>query len=418
MKCEGFEDTSNSWMSVSGAMFEEQQDVTELQVQAKDPGEGGSGSGSAPSSFTDEGTSILSSSSLLARSLLGRPSTIKRKECPSSAIRRKREFIPQEKKDEGYWDKRKKNNEAAKRSREKRRVNDMVLERRVLALLEENARLRAELLALKFRFGLVKDPSNAPILPLATAPHPSAQALTPHSFFHSVQASNTNNLSSQMSARGAREVCNTSEDSGFSTPSGSSVGSPVFFEDRLSDHEKSSPQRAEEPGYEVHAHHTVGPHGSYSWRSEPGEAVKNLPHKLRFKTPGSGEVGEVTGDNSAARCSPTLHTPGRDALRDVHRGQGASGGGETGVGPSGSWLQQLEGEDSRRGRQSPQYNNISVSSPGYSLQPRQTGQTGQTGQTDAQYQHENGFLKTQLNSLSEEVAQLKKLFTQQLMAKV
>ncbi|XP_076006271.1 nuclear factor, interleukin 3 regulated, member 6 [Genypterus blacodes] len=414
-------------MSVSGAMFEEEQDVTELQASALDQEgeeEEEDGSGSAPLSFTGEAVSILSSSSLLARSLLGRPSAIKRKECPSSAIRRKREFIPHEKKDEGYWDKRKKNNEAAKRSREKRRVNDMVLERRVLALLEENARLRAELLALKFRFGLVKDPSNAPILPLTTVPHPSAQSLTPHSYFHrgdgglhSAQASNPIIQTSQLGARGAREVCSTSEDSGFSTPGGSSVGSPVFFEDRLSDHGKSSPHRAEELSYdhpspaEVHGHHTVGPN---PWRSDHGEAVRNLPHKLRFKTPGSGEGAEVTGGNSIARRSPTLHTAGRDAPRDVHRGQGASGGGEMGVGPSGSWLQQVEGEDGRRGRQSPQYNNNNnnnVSNAGYSLQPRQ-------GQTDAQYQHENSFLKTQLNSLSEEVAQLKKLFTQQLMAKV
>ncbi len=128
----------------------------------------------APSStvsFTDEAVSILTSSSLLARSLLGRTSALKRKDAGSSnisSVRRKREFIPYEKKDDGYWDKRKKNNEAAKRSREKRRVNDMVLENRVLALLEENARLRAELLALKFRFGLIKDTSNASILPLTT----------------------------------------------------------------------------------------------------------------------------------------------------------------------------------------------------------------------------------------------------------
>ena len=126
-------------------------------------------------SFTDEAVSILTSSSLLARSLLGRTSALKRKEVSpgGNTLRRKREFIPQDKKDEGYWDKRKKNNEAAKRSREKRRMNDMVLENRVLGLLEENARLRAELLALKFRFGLVKDPSNTPILPLRSDEHTS-----------------------------------------------------------------------------------------------------------------------------------------------------------------------------------------------------------------------------------------------------
>ncbi|GAA6219393.1 nuclear factor interleukin-3-regulated protein-like [Lates japonicus] len=69
--------------------------------------------------------------------------------------RRKREFIPEEKKDALYWEKRRKNNEAAKRSREKRRMNDYVLEAHLMALKEENARLSAELMAIKLHFGLV-----------------------------------------------------------------------------------------------------------------------------------------------------------------------------------------------------------------------------------------------------------------------
>ncbi|OWK12305.1 hypothetical protein Celaphus_00003258 [Cervus elaphus hippelaphus] len=71
------------------------------------------------------------------------------------AVRRQREFMPEEKKDTVYWEKRRKNNEAAKRSREKRRLNDAALEGRLAALLEENALLRAELRALKHRFGLL-----------------------------------------------------------------------------------------------------------------------------------------------------------------------------------------------------------------------------------------------------------------------
>lgn len=73
--------------------------------------------------------------------------------------RRKREFISDEKKDDSYWEKRRKNNEAAKRSREKRRLNDMVLENRVMALNEENVRLKTELLQLKLRFGLISTAS-------------------------------------------------------------------------------------------------------------------------------------------------------------------------------------------------------------------------------------------------------------------
>ncbi|XP_030264455.1 nuclear factor, interleukin 3 regulated, member 6 [Sparus aurata] len=401
-------------------MFEEevqpmrgQQEVSVLQSldspAAVSPGGGGGGGGGAggPLSFTDEAVSILTSSSLLARSLLGRPSAVKRKESPSSSIRRKREFIPVDKKDEGYWDKRKKNNEAAKRSREKRRVNDMVLEGRVLALLEENARLRAELLALKFRFGLVKDPSNAPILPLTTAPHHTSQTMTPHYYLHrgdaglpSSSASHTSNQTGQPSTRGSRDGGNMSEDSGFSTPGGSSVGSPIFFEDRLSDHGKLSPHRAEELGYDLHhspadVHHTTG-------KLDQAETMKNLPHKLRFKTPGNGDTGDAAGD----RRSPALSTAGREGPREAPKGLS---GGDTGAGHcTGTWLQQLEGEEGRRGRQSPQY---SASAGACSLQPPlMQGQTEVHG--------ENIHLKSQLNSLSVEVAQLKKLFTEQLLAKV
>lgn len=78
---------------------------------------------------------------------------------PNVTCRRKREFISDEKKDACYWEKRRKNNEAAKRSREKRRLNDMVLENRVLALNEENVRLKTELLQLKLRFGLISTAS-------------------------------------------------------------------------------------------------------------------------------------------------------------------------------------------------------------------------------------------------------------------
>ncbi|CAB1444304.1 unnamed protein product [Pleuronectes platessa] len=70
--------------------------------------------------------------------------------------RRKREFIPEEKKDALYWEKRQKNNEAAKRSRVKRRIHDYVLESHFMALKEENARLSAELMAIKLHFGVVR----------------------------------------------------------------------------------------------------------------------------------------------------------------------------------------------------------------------------------------------------------------------
>uniref|UniRef100_A0A8C3UNS5 BZIP domain-containing protein n=1 Tax=Catharus ustulatus TaxID=91951 RepID=A0A8C3UNS5_CATUS len=58
--------------------------------------------------------------------------------------RRKREFMPDHKKDTMYWEKRRKNNEAAKRSREKRRLNDVAMESQLAALSRENAVLRTE----------------------------------------------------------------------------------------------------------------------------------------------------------------------------------------------------------------------------------------------------------------------------------
>ncbi|KAJ8886744.1 hypothetical protein PR048_012956 [Dryococelus australis] len=77
---------------------------------------------------------------------------LKRKELFSQ--RKQREFIPDNKKDESYWDRRRRNNEAAKRSREKRRFNDMILETRVVELSKENHVLKAQLAAIKDKFGI------------------------------------------------------------------------------------------------------------------------------------------------------------------------------------------------------------------------------------------------------------------------
>lgn len=112
-------------------------------------------------SFAGEDALVLAvalqgpSSDLLARGVSAVPFKGK------TRCRRKREFIPEEKKDMVYWERRRKNNEAAKRSREKRRINDLVLENKLMALGEENASLKAELLALKLRFGLLSSAAYA-----------------------------------------------------------------------------------------------------------------------------------------------------------------------------------------------------------------------------------------------------------------
>ncbi|CAF1171474.1 unnamed protein product [Didymodactylos carnosus] len=69
--------------------------------------------------------------------------------------RRKRNFISNEKKDSNYWNQRLKNNMSAKKSREKRRVNDLVLETKLLELNTENQLLKAKLEMLTRKFGII-----------------------------------------------------------------------------------------------------------------------------------------------------------------------------------------------------------------------------------------------------------------------
>ncbi|XP_031720190.1 uncharacterized protein LOC116392651 [Anarrhichthys ocellatus] len=86
------------------------------------------------------------------------------------AARRKREMIPPDKKDSAYWDKRLKNNVAAKRSREKRRLSDLMLEGQLLVLSEENAQLRAQVLSMQYRGDLRAERSKAASAPGSTLP--------------------------------------------------------------------------------------------------------------------------------------------------------------------------------------------------------------------------------------------------------
>ncbi|XP_058493952.1 uncharacterized protein si:dkey-172o19.2 [Solea solea] len=72
-------------------------------------------------------------------------SPLRLRTCSRPVRRRKRTMTPMYKKDSTYWDKRRKNNEAARRSRERRRLNDLMMEGQLLALNEENAQLRAHL---------------------------------------------------------------------------------------------------------------------------------------------------------------------------------------------------------------------------------------------------------------------------------
>merc|ERR1719270_2285905 len=69
---------------------------------------------------------------------------------PQPIIRkRKKSFVPSEAKDDKYWDKREKNNVAARRSREARRLKENQIALRTAYLEKENNGLKAELEATK-----------------------------------------------------------------------------------------------------------------------------------------------------------------------------------------------------------------------------------------------------------------------------
>ncbi|XP_063150403.1 uncharacterized protein LOC134490945 isoform X2 [Candoia aspera] len=330
----------------------------------------------AVSCFAEETVSLLSVNGLLNHSLLRTAGSLgpqqKDQGVPSTMARRKREFTPDEKKDDGYWDKRKKNNEAAKRSREKRRVSDLALEGRVLALLEENARLKAELLALKFRFGLIRDPGEAsqPALALASELHRSVTV--PQHFPVAPEPT-------RCPCTFRPETATSSEDSGFSTPGSSNLGSPVFFEDRDRTEEGTMYEgRCLVPDAPADGA-DLGRVGHY----DSGESIKGLPHKLRFKMAVGSE--EIVGEQSG-QCPPS--PPGGTWRGLVTQKEQPAIGGSAGI-------LAFEG-------------GCETEVPGDRLPlPQELG-----------YQAENSSLQNQLASLSAEVAQLKKLFSEQILIKM
>ncbi|XP_035271755.1 nuclear factor interleukin-3-regulated protein-like [Anguilla anguilla] len=260
----------------------------------------------------------------------------------ATSSRRKREFMPDEKKDASYWEKRKKNNEAAKRSREKRRVSDYVLEAQLAALSDENMRLRAELLALRLRLGLQwpgaphhQGAGLLPPLPLplplpAPAPAPNVHPLPPRT----------------LPSHAERDVC---WGGGGSAEGGASYQSPVpkpapvgsAFTPPRSTVRRGYPYFFDKYAPFPPAHHVpfllptlLPPNPSASWggpappRPGPGPKVSSeeeeeeeqqvpaasecdprsaLPHKLRLK--GRGLPGR---DPAASPPATKLHTRGSE----------------------------------------------------------------------------------------------------------
>ncbi|XP_042340360.1 nuclear factor interleukin-3-regulated protein-like [Plectropomus leopardus] len=366
-------------------------------------------------SFTDDTVSILTSTSQLAQTLLSHTFALKHTarlsnaeakagsscdEDSGASARRKREFIPDEKKDDGYWDKRKKNNEAAKRSREKRRANDMVLERRLLGLLEENARLRAELLALKFRFGLVKDPSDVSILLPSPIPN-TTHLYKPHTDGSSypITPPNTHHphppqQGAMYGPRGAAPLSHSvSEESGVSTSCSSDVSSPVFFDDTLSDR---SPRELmeEQQGYDSHICPLEVNQSQYVNRRDSPEGLRSLPHKLRFKG------GETSPPSDSRLSGPPVATvwPNiqvrnqQQAGWDGHAERQAPWYGEEACGGL---------EQQNQGPSSGLHNSSSLQNSG-----------------DSKHPAEDNSIRSQISCLSQEVAQLRRLFSEQLFPKI
>lgn len=363
--------------------------------------------------FTDDTVSILTSTHELAQTLLSRTLALKNRESPAAsaegkagsscdedgsnnAARRKREFIDDEKKDESYWDKRRKNNEAAKRSREKRRANDKVLEQRVLGLLEENARLRAELLAFKFRFGLVKDTSELSVLassshlcchqkPNATHYY-HAEPHTPH--YNPVYGAQTvRTLSSQ----------GLSEDPNLPAICSPIAGGPLCKRNRPSPrHSALEQQQQQEQEHNPNIWSPEVPEGHYANRQELPEGLRSLPHKLRFKSPvgcsdngdasptSYGSVSTALGPNVQVRCHQQAAW---DVQTDIqHPWSHEEAGGGLGL--------------------QHQSSHPACSNPPAPHKPR-----------DGSCVAEDVNLRSQISTLSQEVAQLKKLLSQQLLGK-
>ncbi|KAK5620370.1 hypothetical protein CRENBAI_024964 [Crenichthys baileyi] len=353
---------------------------------------GGPGSGSG--SYPEKTVSILNVHTYEARSFglkfkesLASPEDIAATgfdENNGNSVRRKREFTPSERKDEHYWDKRRKNNEAAKRSREKRRVNDMVLERRVLGLLEENARLKAEVLALKFHFGMIKDLSEMSILPLSTPP---SLAQNSPSNTDGLSYYNTHQSYSQPVQQGSlRRVISPQTACGDSSirPCLPQADSARLYDDPQDECGRPPPTEDQQVCE------------AESDRPDLSEGLRSLPHKLRFKSPPGGEISLSPDSRPAgppvAMVEPSIHIKNTQQVA-----WGDQRGGQAPCSREGTFgayeQQQIQG--SSCGYYDPSF-----------LQSNKKVSGGDMS------------LKSQISSLSQEVAQLRRLLSQQLFHKI
>ncbi|XP_060815168.1 uncharacterized protein LOC132906730 isoform X2 [Bombus pascuorum] len=208
--------------------------------------------------------------------------------------RKQREFIPDNKKDDSYWDRRRRNNEAAKRSREKRRFNDMVLEQRVMELSKENHILKAQLEAIRDKFGICGEsvistehvlaalPADPPIVKRAKLPASAAllYARTPSPVHTSVIHQPVSGARSPRSPAQlyVPETTSYPETESFQYP----YPHPAMHLDTTSALNLSRGRRAQSP-FELSS--GSGDEGPQLVVSSQNPAANNsLPHKLRHKS--------------------------------------------------------------------------------------------------------------------------------------
>lgn len=235
--------------------------------------------------------------------------------------RKQREFIPDNKKDESYWDRRRRNNEAAKRSREKRRFNDMILEQRVVELSKENHILKAQLAAIKDKFGINGEnivsveqvmaslPSNEQVLsitkrtklsnpsPLMYSPSPSP---IPTSVIHQAPVHNGNMITSSPSHPSSIYSQNTSHNENHHTYPESESYPPYSFAPVLPPLHPPMFEAASNSVLNLSRSRSSGPPSPYELSGASSDensapisltlssaaiaANNSLPHKLRHKS--------------------------------------------------------------------------------------------------------------------------------------
>ncbi|XP_069991089.1 nuclear factor interleukin-3-regulated protein-like [Penaeus vannamei] len=241
--------------------------------------------------------------------------------------RKQREFIPENKKDESYWDRRRRNNEAAKRSREKRRFNDMILEQRVVELSKENHVLKAQLNAIKDKYGILGETLINMDQVIANMPQ-TEQILNKRTKFSQalITLGSPPSVTSLLSPNGSCASSPPPPNAHFQDPESPSQYSHYAPPAQMDDHEapydapsqQYPPTSASDLYHSQNAlnlsartstsssSHSPSSHMDYSpsdvelsRRSPVSEAGSSLPHKLRHKS--------HLGDKDAAQSLLALH---------------------------------------------------------------------------------------------------------------